>query len=78
VAGALFVLRGFDPALRTVTLAGETGRLQVLRVDGRTLRAVSSLSPGERLLVSYRYNRNAEAEVTLRRMPAGYVPVGSR
>jgi hypothetical protein len=72
VAGAVFVLRGYDPAARTITLSGETGT-QVLRVDDRTLLAVSQLSPGETLLVSYRYNRNAETEVIVRRIPTGYV-----
>jgi hypothetical protein len=75
VDGTVFVLRSFDTASRTVTLTGETGREQVLRVDDRTLAAVSRLSPGATLLVSYRFNQNAEAEVTLRQVPAGHVVV---
>jgi hypothetical protein len=74
VAGAVFELRAVDPGARTITLLGASGE-QTLRVDDRTLLAAAALAPGERILVSYRYNRNAEAEVTLRRIPGGFTPV---
>jgi hypothetical protein len=77
VAGAVFVLKGYDASARTITVSGDTGTY-VLRVDDRTARAVSLLSPGEKVLVSYRYNANAEAEVTVRQIPAGYYPAASR
>ena len=75
VAGAVLEMRAWDPATRTIVLVGESGREQVLRVDDRTLAAVSRLSPGDRLLVSYRFNRNGEAEVILRGIPVGQAPV---
>jgi hypothetical protein len=75
VAGAVLELRAWDPATRTIVLVGDSGREQLLRVDDRTLAAVSRLSPGDKLLVSYRFNRNGEAEVILRGVPVGQVPV---
>jgi hypothetical protein len=75
VAGAVLELRSYDPAARTIVVVGESGREQVLRLDDRTLDAVSRLTPGEKLLISYRFNRNAETEVILRGLPNGVVQV---
>src|SRR5215471_8742675 len=71
VPGAPLVLRRVDSATKTVVVMGSSGREQVFSVDDAALGALSRLSPGDRVLVSFRFNRDARVEVILRGVPPG-------
>ena len=76
-AGTTVELTNLDPQTRKVTLIDSQGDKRVYRVDANDSVQVGSLQPGEKLLLSYRFGRDAKTEAVVRVVPAVRVVRGA-
>lgn len=65
-AGTPVELLSLDPATRRLVVVGDGGAKQVLQVDDRTLVSLADVKPGQKLFVSYRFDRNGKPEAVVR------------
>jgi hypothetical protein len=65
-AGTAVELLSLDPATRRLVVVGDGGAKQVLNLDDKTLLALGDVQPGDRLFVSYRFDRNGKPEAVVR------------
>jgi uncharacterized protein YndB with AHSA1/START domain len=65
-AGTAVELLSLDPATRRLVVVGDGGAKQVLNVDEKTLLSLADVKPGQRLFVSYRFDRDGKPEAVVR------------
>ena len=65
-AGTAVELLSLDAATRRLVVVGDGGAKQVLNLDEKTLLALGDVQPGDRLFVSYRFDRNGKPEAVVR------------
>jgi hypothetical protein len=68
--GTTVELANLDPKTRKVTLIDSQGDKRVYHVDANESLQVGQLEPGQKLLLSYRFGRDAKTEAVVRVMPA--------
>jgi hypothetical protein len=64
--GTPLEILALDPAARKLTVLGEDGERKVLYVDEATMASLSTLQPGQRIFLSYRFNEDGKAEAIVR------------
>lgn len=58
-----------DPPTRTITVLGDYGERQTFHVDDRAMLSLADVRPGQRVMLSYRFDINGRPEAVVRVVP---------
>ena len=64
--GTPLEILALDPGARKLAVLNEDGQRKVLYVDEATMESLSTLQPGQRIFLSYRFNEDGKAEAIVR------------
>jgi hypothetical protein len=72
--GPAVELIDLDPSVRRVTVLGDRGRKRVFAVDGKAMLSLTDVKPGQKVLLSYRFDAEGKTEAVVHVTPAAVLP----
>ena len=73
-AGTAVELINLDPSTRKVTVLGDRGLKRVFRVDEKAVLSLTDVRPGQKVLLSYRFDVAGKPEAVVQVKPATVLP----
>ena len=73
-AGTAVELINLDPSARKVTVLGDRGLKRVFRVDEKAVLSLTDVKPGQKVLLSYRFDVAGKPEAVVQVKPATVLP----